>query len=96
MHRFRAVNVPTDSGRFPVLAGKTIPGRAPWLASWLRGIAERIEGWSDRLDDRYESPLPTMRYEDVPDTLTWSNKYLTPAEIEQIIPEHTVVMERDA
>lgn len=60
-----------------VLSGKTIPGRAPWLAAWLRGIAERIEGWADRLDDRYESPLPIMRYEDVPDTLTWGSRYVT-------------------
>lgn len=61
--------------RFPVLTGRTIPGRAPWLAACLRAVAERIEGWANRLDDRYESPLPVMRYEDLPDTITWGNRY---------------------
>jgi hypothetical protein len=81
--------------RFPVLSGRTIPGRAPRMARWLRAIAERVDGWADRLDDRYESPLPVSAYEDVPTTVTWGSRYLTPAEIEQIVPEHTVVFRRD-
>ena len=60
---------------FPVLTSRKIPGKAPRIAAWLRGLAERIDGVADKLDDRYESPFPVPRFEDIPDTVTWGNRF---------------------
>lgn len=73
----------SPESRFPVLTGKKIPGRAPRVARWLRSIADRIEAVADRLDDRYESPLPTAygAHSTPVSTIHWGSKYLTGAQI---------------
>jgi hypothetical protein len=62
--------------RFPVLTGKKIAGKDPELAARLREMADQIEALADELDDRYESPFPVPTYDDLPDTVTWGNKYI--------------------
>ena len=83
MDAFRKLNIPSDPGRFPVLTGKKIPGKAPELAEKLRLLADQLEDLANELDDCYEMPFDyghrAVFYGDV---MTWGSQYEPPEDDE--------------